>query len=65
MIIGFLPHLLGTVAMTNWFLMLRKILSTILHHTFIQQSLNVSQVLPKILHDFARDFLSFQTFLWV
>ena len=26
-------HLLGTLAMTSWFLMMKKILSTILHHT--------------------------------
>ena len=37
-IIGFLSrtytHLLGTLAMANWFWMLKKGLSTILHHTF-------------------------------
>lgn len=27
-------HLLGTLAVTSWFLMLRKILSTVLHYTF-------------------------------
>ena len=30
---GTCTHLLGTLAMTNWFLMLKKGLSTILHHT--------------------------------
>ena len=37
--------------MTNWFLMLKKGLSTILH-TFLQQSLNVPQDLPNIFMGF-------------
>ena len=46
-------HLLGTLAMTNWFLMLKKGLSTILHHTsFFTEKFECSPESTKNFDDF-------------
>ena len=51
-------HLLGTLAMTNWFLMLRKIsLQYYIIHPFLQKTLNVPQNLPKKTFEFFFSFL--------
>ena len=60
-ITGFLlktyTDLLGTLAMTNWFLMLTKVVSTIPHHTSIfTAKFNGSPGSTKDFHGFARGF---------
>ena len=42
-------HLLGTLAMTSWFLMLKKILLAILHTSFFTAKFKFFQRLPEIL----------------
>ena len=60
-ITGFLlktyTDLLGTLAMTNWFLMLAKVVSTIPYHTSIfKAKFNGSPGSTKDFHGFARGF---------
>ena len=54
--------LLGTLAMTNWFLMLKKIMSTRLHHTsFFTTKFKFFPRIFQIFSWFCKGVLSFQT----
>ena len=61
-----LTHLLGTLAMTNWFLILKRVLSTILHHTFFfTAKYKCSPGSTNNSHGFASGFYHFGHCLWV